>query len=178
MKFYREALKIGEEGIMIKSLDAPYEQGRRTGYMCKLKPVVNDLDLVIVGAEYGSGKRGGLLTSYVLGCKNEKEFLEVGKVSSGLKEKVEEGTTYDEMTKILKELIISEEGNEVKVKPKVVVAVTYQNIQNSPSYSSGYALRFPRITFYRPDKGVDEIETIQAIKKDAEKHGGNGFGIQ
>ena len=170
MKFYEEALKFGEEGIMMKNLDAPYHQGRNVGYIVKMKPVVNDLDLVIVKAEYGSGKRAGWLTSYTVACQDDGKFLEIGKVSSGLKELTQEGgTTYDEMTKILKGLIVFEKGNEVSVKPKVVVAVTYQNIQPSPSYSSGYAMRFPRITAYRPDKAVKEIATLKDIQKEVKR---------
>lgn len=80
--------KIGEEGIMMKNLEAPYKQGRKVGYMVKLKPSVNDLDLVIVGAENGTGKRAGWLTSFIVGCKDENdEIVELGMVSSGLKEK-------------------------------------------------------------------------------------------
>ena len=169
-RFYKEALKIGEEGIMIKNLDAPYQQGRRVGYMVKLKPRVNDLDLVIVGAEYGSGKRGGWLTSYIVACKDGEKYLEVGKVSSGLKEiEGSEGTTYGEMTRILNPLIISEKGKIVRVKPKVIIAVTYQNIQGSPSYDSGFAMRFPRITNYRPDKALKDIATLEEIKKEAKR---------
>ncbi len=168
-KFYEDALKIGEEGIMIKNLNAKYKQGRKVGYMAKIKPDVKDLDLVIVGAEHGTGKRGGWLTSYYVACKSGDEFLKVGKVSSGLKEKEEEGTSYNEMTKMLKPLIIKEENNILSIKPKIVVSVTYQNIQKSPSYSSGYALRFPRITHYRPDRRIDDIATLKDIEKEAGK---------
>ena len=167
--FYTEALNSGEEGIMIKALDAPYKQGRRVGYLVKLKPVVNDLDLVIVGAEYGSGKRAGWLTSYVVACRTPDGFAEVGMVSSGLKEKEEAGTSYDEMTQILKPLIIDNQGNGVRVQPKIVVSVTYQNIQASPSYPSGYALRFPRITHYRPDRTTSDIATLADIEGCVEK---------
>ena len=167
--FYTEALNSGEEGIMIKSLDAPYKQGRRVGYIVKLKPIVNDLDLVIVGAEYGSGKRAGWLTSYVVACRVPEGFAEVGMVSSGLKEKEEEGTSYDEMTQILKPLIIDSQGNGVRVQPKIVVSVTYQNIQSSLIYPSGYALRFPRITHYRPDRTTSDIATLADIKVCVEK---------
>lgn len=168
-KFYDAALNAGEEGIMIKSLKEPYSQGRKVGYMAKLKPEVKDLDLAIVGAEYGTGKRGGWLTSYIIACKEGERLVEVGKVSSGLKEKEEEGTTYEEMTKLLKPLITGTEGNVVHVKPKLVISVTYQNIQKSPSYASGYALRFPRITHYRPDRRVADINTLADIKKEAAK---------
>jgi DNA ligase 1 len=169
--FYEEALKIGEEGIMIKSLDAKYRQGRRVGYIVKMKPLVNDLDLVIVGAEYGSGKRAGWLTSYFVACRDEDgNYLGVGKVSSGLKELEQEaGTTYEEMSRILKPLIIDEDGKIVRVRPEIVVAVTYQNIQKSPSYSSGYALRFPRVTAYRPDKDVSEINTLSDMQREVRK---------
>ena len=166
-KFYKDALGLGEEGIMVKNIEASYQQGRRVGYMVKMKPEINDLDLVILRAESGTGKRGGLLTSYTLGCKSGDEFLEVGKVSSGLKEKEEEGMTYRAMTKLLGPLIQEEKGRKVKVKPKLIVSVTYQNIQKSPSYNSGYALRFPRITKYRPEKSLNEIATLNEIKKEA-----------
>ena len=170
LRFYKDALKGGEEGIMVKKLDAEYRAGRRVGYIVKIKPDVADLDLVIVGAEYGSGKRAGGLTSYIVACRNGSKFLEVGKVSSGLKEKEEiEGTSYKEMDKLLRPLIIEEKGNEVKVKPKVVVSVTYQNIQESPSYSSGFAMRFPRITHYRPDYHLNDIASLEDIKKEVKK---------
>ena len=168
-KFYESALKIGEEGIMMKNLDAPYKQGRKVGYMVKMKPIVNDLDLVIVGAEYGTGKRAGWLTSYMVACREGDKMLELGMVSSGLKEKEGEGTSYDEMTKLLKPLITESEGNRVFIKPKVVVSVTYQNIQKSISYSSGYALRFPRISNYRPDRDVSDIASLKDIQKEAGK---------
>src|SRR3989344_2797132 len=165
LEFYHEALKIGEEGIMVKKLDSVYKPGRRVGHMVKMKPESRDFDLVITGAMHGTGKRGGWLTSYIVACHDEGKFLEVGMVSSGLKEKESEGTTYEEMTKMLKPLIISEKGNMVKVKPKLVVSVTYQNIQKSPTYSSGYAMRFPRITAYRPDRNTRDIATLHNIKK-------------
>ena len=93
--------------------------------------------------------------------------MNVGKVASGLKEKESEnGTTYSEMTELLKPLIISEKGNRVKVKPKIVVSVTYQNIQKSPTYSSGFAMRFPRITHYRPDRNIKDIASLKDIEKE------------
>lgn len=169
LEFYENALKIGEEGIMVKKLDAPYKQGRRVGYMVKMKPEVNDLDLVIVGAEYGTGKRGGWLTSYIVACRDKDQLLEVGKVSSGLKEKEEEGFSYEQMTKLLKPLIEEESSSQVRIKPVVVVSVTYQNIQASQSYSSGYALRFPRISHYRPDRSIKDIVSLDEIKKEVKK---------
>ena len=168
LEFYNKALKIGEEGIMIKKLDAPYHPGRRVGYMAKMKPDQKEFDLVITGAEYGSGKRAGWLTSYIVSCKSNGDFLEIGKVSSGLKEKGE-GTTYEEMTNMLKKIIIKEKGKEVQVKPLIIVAVNYQNIQKSPTYSSGYALRFPRIINYRPERKTHDIATLDEIKNEIRK---------
>lgn len=168
-KFYKEALKIGEEGVMVKNLNSSYVSGRYIGNIAKLKPTDADFDLVIVGGEYGTGKRAGGLTSFIVACKSEEEFLEVGKVSSGLKEKEGEGTTYQEIDKLLQPLIVSENEEGVRVKPKVVVSVTYQNIQPSPSYSSGFALRFPRITHYRPERGVNDIATLDDIKRESKK---------
>jgi DNA ligase-1 len=177
-RFYEKALEIGEEGVMFKALDKGYRQGRRVGYIVKMKPEVRDLDLVITGAEYGTGKRGGLLTSYIVACRSEKngkvDFLEVGKVASGLKEKEQEKsgeftTTYREMNDLLKPLILEDKGRYVRVKPKIVVSVTYQNMQKSPSYDSGLALRFPRITAYRPEKPLDEISTLKELEKEAGK---------
>lgn len=169
-KFFQEALELGEEGIMIKSLNAEYKQGRKVGYMCKLKPLANDLDLVIVGAEYGTGKRSGALTSFTLACRDGEDLLEVGKVSSGLKEKEEEGLTYDNLTQLLLPLVESEKDNVVSLSPKIVVMVTYQNIQTSPSYSSGYALRFPRILTYRPDRSWKDIASLDEIKREVSKY--------
>ncbi|RMD67493.1 ATP-dependent DNA ligase [Candidatus Pacearchaeota archaeon] len=164
-RFYRDVLRAGEEGVIFKNLEAPYTPGRRVGNMVKLKPVVKDLDLVIVGAEFGSGKRAGWLTSYILACRHNDKFLEVGKVSSGLKEKEGEGTTYEEMTRLLKPLVKRSDGKFVEVAPKLVVSVTYQNIQKSPAYTSGFALRFPRITMYRPDRNTSDIATLDDIKQ-------------
>src|SRR3989344_453369 len=170
LKFYKSALTKGEEGIMLKRLDAPYHPGRRVGYMVKMKPDSAEFDLVITGAEYGSGKRAGWLTSYIVACKSQDNgYLERGKVSSGLKEKEEEGTTYEEMTNLLKHLILEGKGKEVKVKPKIIVTVKYQNIQRSPSYSSGFALRFPRIIHYRPDRKPLDIATLEEIETEIKK---------
>ncbi len=165
--FYARALEEGEEGLMIKSLDAPYKPGARVGYMLKLKPADKEFDLVIVGAEYGTGKRGGWLSSYTVACQHEGQFLEIGKVSTGLKEKEEEGLSFVELTRLLKPLILEEHGREVRVKPEIIVTVVYQNIQKSLKYGSGYALRFPRVTRMRSDRGVEDIAFLKEIEKEA-----------
>ncbi|MBI2449176.1 ATP-dependent DNA ligase [Candidatus Pacearchaeota archaeon] len=168
-EFYKKAIEEGEEGLMIKKLDAPYKPGARVGYMLKLKPKTKEFDLVIIGAEYGTGKRAGWLSSYSVACVHEGRFLEIGKVSTGLKEKEEEGLSFVEMTRLLKPLIIEEHGRDVKVKPRVVVSVIYQNIQKSPTYNSGYALRFPRIVRLRPDRSVKDIAFLKEVEKEAKK---------
>ena len=168
-KFYEKALNLGEEGIMMKNLDAPYKPGARVGYGIKIKPIGEELDLVITNAEYGTGKRAGWLTSYTLSCKNKEELLEIGKASTGLKEKEELGLSFKELTKKLKPLIKKEIGRKIIVKPDLVVTIIYQNIQKSPTYNSGYALRFPRIIRLRPDRSIKDIADIKEITKEFEK---------
>jgi len=165
-KFFREAVNAGNEGLMFKALNAPYKPGARVGYMIKFKALMETLDLVITGAEWGEGKRAKWLSSYVISCVDEdNNFAEVGKASTGLKEKEEEGLSFMEMTKLLKPLIISEKGKEVKIKPKIVIEVGYEEIQKSPTYASGFALRFPRVIQIREDKGPQDASALDYIKK-------------
>lgn len=167
-EFYKRALRDNQEGVMMKKLDAVYQPGSRVGHMLKIKPEERDLDLVIVGAEYGKGKRAGWLSSFVLACKGNKrgEYLKIGKMGTGIKEKTEQGISFDELTKKLTPLITKEKGKKVEIKPKIVVAVTYQEIQKSPNYNSGWALRFPRFTALRPDKSPSDATTLKEVEKD------------
>jgi len=164
MDFYKEAIDSGNEGLMIKKLDAPYKPGARVGFMCKLKAERETFDLTIVKSEWGEGKRSNWLSSYSIACRDEDEFLEVGKASTGLKEKREGGLSFAEMTDLLKPLIKKEEGKEAILKPKVVIEVGYEEIQKSPTYSSGFALRFPRVVSLREDKGPRDTTTLDMIK--------------
>ena len=168
-KFYKEALKSNQEGVMMKNLQSPYNPGSRVGHMLKIKPEQRDLDLVITGAEYGTGKRFGWMSSFILSCKQGKEFLEIGKMGTGIKEKVEEGISFLELTEKLTPLIIKEKGREVSIKPHIVASITYQEIQHSPNYKSGYALRFPRLTALRPDKSTEDVATLEEVKEAYEK---------
>jgi DNA ligase 1 len=169
-KFYKEAINSGNEGLMIKKLDAPYKPGARVGYMCKLKGKKDPFDLVIIGAEWGEGKRSRWLSSFTLACIDEKgNFLEVGKVSTGLKEKPEEGISFQEMTKTLAPLILKEKGKEVTVKHEIVVEIGYEEIQKSPTYSSGFALRFPRFLDLRYDKSAKDATTLEMVKVEYNK---------
>jgi DNA ligase 1 len=174
-QFYKKALQDNQEGIMMKNLEARYQPGSRVGHMLKVKPEERDLDLVITGGEYGTGKRSGWISSFILSCrgKKPKEFLEIGKVGTGIKElenpetsKEIQGVTFTKLNELLKPLITSEKGKSVSIKPKIVVSVTYQEIQHSPNYNSGWALRFPRITTLREDKPLSEIADLNEVEKD------------
>jgi DNA ligase-1 len=169
-EFYKEALKAGHEGVIVKNLEAKYQPGRRVaGGWLKVKPVMESLDLVITGATWGTGKRTGWLGSYILACRDPDtgKFLECGMLGTGVKEKKTnpEDFTLLEMTKLLKPYVESEKENEVKIKPKVVVEVAYEEIQKSPTYSSGWALRFPRFVRIRWDKSAEEADDLERIKK-------------
>jgi len=166
-KFYKKSLEAGNEGIMMKALDAPYKPGSRVGYMVKLKPVMESLDLVIVGAEWGEGKRAEWLSSFIVACRDTEtgEYLEIGRVGTGIKEKEEGGVSFMQLTEMLKPLIVYEKGKIVKVRPEIVIEINYEEIQKSPTYGSGYALRFPRLVKIREDRRPDEINSLEEIKE-------------
>ncbi|MBD3355183.1 ATP-dependent DNA ligase [Candidatus Woesearchaeota archaeon] len=172
--FYKQSLGKGNEGIMVKALDKPYKPGSRVGYGVKVKPIMETLDLVITGAEWGQGKRAEWLSSFTVSCIDQDgNFREIGKVGTGIKEKEAEqnkdknleGATFKQLTNLLKPLIISEKGKCVKVKPKIVIEINYEEIQRSPTYSSGYALRFPRLVKLRPEKPIEEVSTLEQIRE-------------
>ncbi len=162
-EFYEKAIKAGVEGVMVKSLEAFYKPGLRVGAMCKLKPYQEDLDLVIIAGEYGKGKRGGLISSFIVAVKSGDRFLEIGKVGSGIKEDESEVSVY-KLNKLLQHLKIRETSNRVEYEPKVVIQVRFQEILKSPKYSSGYALRFPRIITLRTDKPPEEATTLEEVR--------------
>ena len=166
-KFYKASLAAGNEGIMVKNLDGVYKPGSRVGYGVKVKPVMESLDLVVVGAEWGEGKRSGWFTSFTLACydPDSGSFLEIGRVGTGIKEKVEMGVSFEQLTELLKPLITSEKGRSVFVKPALVVEVNFEEIQKSPTYSSGYALRFPRVIRIREDRSPDEASDLALVEE-------------
>ena len=159
-KFYKHALDQGHEGVMAKNLDAPYQPGSRVGYMYKIKPVMETLDLVIVGATWGEGRRAHWLASYLLAALDPDtgELLTIGRMGTGLSDE-----QFKDMTRRLKDYTVKEEGKEVMLKPMIVVEVAYEEIQKSPTYESGYALRFPRLVRIREDKGIDDADTIARV---------------
>ncbi|HZQ10808.1 MAG TPA: ATP-dependent DNA ligase [Anaerolineae bacterium] len=159
--FLREARAAGHEGIMVKDLASPYTPGERGKYWLKLKPVMT-LDLVIVASDWGYGRRHGWLSNQHLAARDETsgEFLEVGKTFKGLTDE-----EFKSLTQQLLSLKQRQVGGTVWVKPQVVVEVAFNNIQRSPVYPSGMALRHARIIGFRPDKAADEIETIQTLRE-------------
>ncbi len=163
--FYREALKSGHEGLIVKNLDSLYQPGRRVaGGWLKVKPTMENLDLVIIGGTWGTGKRAGWLGSLILGCRDNGGFLQCGMIGTGIKEKGE-GVTFESLMKLLKPLIESENGSVVRIKPKVVVEVAYEEIQKSPNYDSGYALRFPRVVRIRFDRKAVDADALERIER-------------
>lgn len=162
MKFLEEALADGHEGLMAKELGSPYVPGIRGKRWLKIKPVLEPLDLVVVAAEYGYGRRRDWLSDYYLAARDPErgEFLPVGKTFKGLTDE-----EIVEMTERLKGLKIGQKGRRVIVAPKIVVEVAYNEIQRSPKYKCGMALRFARITRIRDDKGPEDAGTIQQVRK-------------
>jgi DNA ligase 1 len=179
-KFYKKSLSAGNEGIMVKNLKGIYKPGSRVGFGVKVKPVMETVDAVIIGAEIGSGKRSSWFASFEIAVfdKDKGEFVAVGKVGTGFKEKSEEGVSFDEMTELLSPLIIEEKDRHVKVKPKVVIEVNYEEIQKSPTYSSGYALRFPRFIRLRDDRRPDECTTISELEVFYKQQRGRVHGVR
>jgi len=161
MRFYDEALKKGFEGIVVKDLNSPYKMGQRTYTWLKLKPERDTIDCTIVKALYGKGRRAGLYSSFLLAVRDprEKRLYTIGKVSN-LSDQ-----TMDTLATIVERTKLSEDDEGVFVKPTVVVEVTYQEIQETDEYTSGYALRVPKIVRFRTDKTMEEIDTIEKLKK-------------
>ncbi|MEM2336672.1 MAG: ATP-dependent DNA ligase [Candidatus Bathyarchaeia archaeon] len=161
-RFLREAVDCGHEGLMAKRLNSEYTPGIRGKHWLKIKPTFEPLDLVIVAAEYGYGRRHEWLSDYYLAARDAEtgEFLVVGKTFKGLTD-----SEIIEMTKRLKELAIKEEYRRVYVTPKIVVEVAYNEIQKSPKYKCGMALRFARITRLRDDKTPEEADAIQRVRE-------------
>jgi len=157
--FMDDALARGHEGVMVKSLDAPYEAGRRGAGWLKVKRA-HTLDLVILAAEWGHGRRRGWLSNLHLGARDPSGgFVMLGKTFKGM---------TDEMlawqTKRLQELEVSRDAYAVSVRPELVVEVAFDGVQASPRYPGGMALRFARIKGYRPDKRPEEADTIDTVR--------------
>ena len=159
--FLRRARQAGHEGLMAKNLASPYAPGERGKHWLKIKPVIT-LDLVIVAADWGYGRRTGWLSNVHLAARDAEigKLLQVGKTFKGLTD-----AEFKSLTEKLLAHKISEKRGTVWVKPSVVVEVAFNNVQRSPRYPGGVALRLARIVNFRPDKSVEEIETIQRLRE-------------
>jgi len=157
-----EALESGHEGIMLKDPASTYSPGRRGKHWRKRKPDVETLDCVVTGAEWGEGRRATFLGTFELSVRNEAsgDLETVGKVATGITDE-----QLAELTALLEPHVASEDGQAVDVEPAVVFEVGYEEIQRSPTYSSGYALRFPRFLGVRHDKAPEDAETLERLER-------------
>jgi DNA ligase-1 len=159
-EIYRLALEAGHEGLILKNPASVYAPGKRGKNWLKIKPVMETLDLVVIGAKWGEGRRASFLGSYRLACLDEAtgKLLDVGWVATGLTDE-----SLAELTEMFRELVLREKGMEVEIKPAVIFEVAYEEIQQSPNYSSGYALRFPRLVTVRDDKSLEEADSLERV---------------
>ena len=158
-KTYREALDAGHEGIMLKVPDSPYTPGQRGKNWIKIKPEVDTLDLAVIGAEWGEGKRAHVFGSFLLACQDEGKLIPLSRVATGFSDE-----QLTELYAALKDRIIAKSGRSVSFEPFLVFEVGYAELQVSPTYEAGFALRFPRFIRIRDDKDTGDIETIGGIK--------------
>jgi DNA ligase-1 len=158
--FFDDAVARGHEGVVVKSLDAPYEAGRRGGAWLKVKPV-HTLDLVVLAVEWGHGRREGWLSNLHLGARDADSggFVMLGKTFKGLTDEL-----LRWQTERFLELETHREGITVFVRPELVVEIAFDGIQTSSRYPAGMALRFARVIRYREDKGPDEADTVEAVR--------------
>jgi DNA ligase-1 len=160
-RFLADALARGHEGIMAKALGSPYEAGRRGRRWLKVKPV-RTLDLVVLAAEWGHGRRRGWLSNLHLGARDDIRggFVMLGKTFKGMTDELLAWQT----TK-LPELEVSRDGHTVYVRPELVVEVAFNDLQASPQYPGGLALRFARVKGYRPDKAAADADTLSTLQQ-------------
>ncbi len=155
-----DALDRGHEGLMMKNPAAAYEPGRRVGTMAKLKPTIDPLDLVVVGATYSEGRRRELLGRLHLACRDGDELRAVGRLSTGYTD-----AELEALTDRLEALVVARDGRTVELRPAVVLAVECEAVQASTEYDSGYALRFPRFLRVRDDLGPDDADGLDRIER-------------
>ncbi len=160
-KLMKASIEAGHEGLMAKDLKSTYTPGVRGKRWFKIKPA-EKLDVVIVAADWGSGRRRGWLSNYHLAVRDEEsgEFLVVGKTFKGLTDQ-----EFKDVTKRLLALKTRETEYTVHVRPSIVVEVAFNEIQRSPHYKSGFALRFARITRFRDDKGSQDANSLQSLSR-------------
>ena len=159
--FYRDALARGHEGVMAKALEAPYEAGRRGAGWLKVKRA-HTLDLVVLAVEWGHGRRRGWLSNLHLGARDPANgrFVMLGKTFKGLTDELLEWQTRE-----LAAREVSRDAYTVYVRPELVVEITFNDLQASPQYPGGLALRFARVKGYRPDKRAEDADTIETVRR-------------
>jgi DNA ligase-1 len=158
--FYHDAMAHGHEGVMAKALDAPYEAGRRGAGWLKVKRA-RTLDLVVLAAEWGHGRRRGWLSNLHLGARDPQAvgFVMLGKTFKGLTDEMLEWQTREFLAREMRR-----DEWTVHVRPELVVEIAFNDVQESPQYPGGLALRFARVKGYRPDKRPDEADTIDTVR--------------
>ena len=159
-EFFDRAIASGHEGVMAKSLDAPYAAGSRGSSWLKIKNV-RTLDLVVLAAEWGSGRRKGWLSNLHLGARDPErnQFVMLGKTFKGMTDEL-----LAWQTAALLEREERREDHVVYVRPELVVEVAFNDVQESPQYPGGLALRFARVKGYRPDKAAMDADTLQTLQ--------------
>lgn len=158
--FYADALRRGHEGIMAKAIDSPYEAGRRSAAWLKVKRA-HTLDLVVLAAEWGHGRRRGWLSNLHLGARDpqSRSFVMLGKTFKGLTDEILQWQTRELLARE-----VSRDARTVYVRPELVVEIVFNDIQASPQYPAGLALRFARVRAYRPDKHAQDADTLQTVR--------------
>ncbi|MET9148972.1 ATP-dependent DNA ligase [Streptomyces sp. NPDC004042] len=157
-EFLARTLERGHEGVVVKGLDAPYSAGRRGASWLKVKPV-HTLDLVVLGAEWGHGRRTGRLSNLHLGARTEDGgFVMLGKTFKGMTDAL-----LAWQTERLRELAVEERSWGVLVRPELVVEIAYDGLQRSTRYPAGVTLRFARVVRYREDKRPEEADTVGTL---------------
>jgi DNA ligase-1 len=163
-QLFEAAQARGNEGLMIKDPESPYTPGRRGKSWLKLKRELATLDVVVTAAEFGHGKRIGVLSDYTFAVLDGERLVNIGKAYSGLTD-----IEIAEMTKWFLEHTIEDQGFRRIVEPKIVLEVAFNNMMRSDRHESGYALRFPRIVRLRPDKLPEEADTLERARDIYEK---------
>lgn len=158
-KTYTDALAAGHEGIMIKVPTSPYSPGQRGKNWIKIKPEVDTLDLAVIGAEWGEGKRAHAYGSFLVACQDEGKLIPLSRVATGFSDE-----QLAEVYGLLKDTVIAKSGKEVTFEPSLVFEVGYAELQASTNYDAGFALRFPRFIRLRDDKDLTDIETLDSIR--------------
>ena len=159
--FYHDAISRGHEGLMAKSLDAPYEAGNRGASWLKIKRA-HTLDLVVLAAEWGHGRRHGKLSNLHLGAFDPatQQYVMLGKTFKGLTDAMLEWQTREFLA-----LETHRDAYTVYVRPEIVVEIAFSDLQASPRYAGGLALRLARVKRYRSDKRVEEADTMEAVRR-------------